>query len=108
MFRNAIKQLAGITGKYATGFLASQVVVRTTVNKLDEGEANVTFSKKIHPPVGGKAKNVTPIYEALYAEFGTSHEPARPFIRPAFESSKGSALDAFVQRLRIVLEETFH
>lgn len=49
------------------------------------------------------------VFWAKFCEFGTVHEPARPFIRPAFDESKEDALDAFVKtmadRLPKVVEE---
>jgi HK97 gp10 family phage protein len=102
VFKEAIRPLLRVTGKYSTGFLESQAIVRVKTNKLDEGEATITVSKKTHP-----GKKTSAIYELLYAEVGTVREPARPLIRPAFESSKGEALDAFVEVLRVSLEETF-
>ena len=91
IFRDAIRSAA----PRLTGWLAAHVTVRAKTNNLDEGSVTTTFSRKARP-----GDNASAIYEALYAEFGTVKEPARPFIRPAFESSKQNALDAFIQKLR--------
>jgi HK97 gp10 family phage protein len=40
-----------------------------------------------------------------FSEFGTRNEPARPWIRPAFDSSAQSALDAFVDALKQGLQD---
>lgn len=48
---------------------------------------------------------VGPTKSAFYAKFqelGTSHQPARPFMRPAFDSEKGAAEQAFA---RVAAEE---
>ncbi len=99
VFRDAIRSAA----PRLTGWLAANVTVRAKTNNLDEGSVTTSFSRKGKP--GG---NASAIYEALYAEFGTVKEPARPFIRPAFESSKQTALDTFVERLRENLAAIFH
>lgn len=99
VFRNAIKAAA----PRLTGWMADHITVRAKTNNYDEGEVRVGFSGKSKP--GG---NASAVYEALYSEFGTVKEPARPFIRPAFESSKQNALDAFITRLRDNLDEIFH
>lgn len=39
------------------------------------------------------------VREAIFSEFGTSHQPAKPFMRPAFEASKDGVLNAVGQHL---------
>ncbi len=99
VFRDAIRAVA----PRLTGWMASHITVRAKTNNLDEGSVTTTFSRKTQP--GDKP---SAIYEALYNEFGTVKEPARPFIRPAFESSKQNALDTFIERLRENLAAIFH
>ena len=48
------------------------------------------------------AVKVGPLARAFYgmfAEFGTSHQPARPWARPAYEESKRAALDRIGEML---------
>lgn len=85
-----------------TGWLAGHTTVKVKTNNYDEGSVTTSFSRKQKP-----GSNTSAIYEALYTEFGTVKEPARPFIRPAFESSKQTALDEFVSWLRELLD-VFH
>ena len=99
VFRDAIRSAA----PRLTGWLADHITVRAKTNNLDEGSVTATFSRKQKP-----GSNTSAIYEALYSEFGTVKEPARPFIRPAFESSKQTALDTFIVRLKENLEAVFH
>jgi HK97 gp10 family phage protein len=99
VFRDAIRASAPVL----TGWLKGHVTVRAKTNNFDEGSVTTTFSRKAKP-----GENTSAIYEALYAEFGTVKEPARPFIRPAFESSKQNALDAFIERLKENLSAVFH
>ena len=40
-----------------------------------------------------------------FVEFGTSKMPARPFLRPAFESRKNEAVDAIGNKIRDELEK---
>lgn len=82
-----------------TGWLSGHTTVRVKTNNFDEGSVTTTFSRKQKP--GSKT---SAIYEALYTEFGTVKEPARPFIRPAFESSKEFAVEVFTTFLREALE----
>src|SRR6478736_3519766 len=39
--------------------------------------------------VGGKYHDYGPLFYARFLEFGTSHQPMYPFLRPAFEANKG-------------------
>jgi len=41
----------------------------------------------------------------MFSEFGTKHQAAKPFIRPAFEGSGQSALDALVNKMREAFKE---
>lgn len=43
--------------------------------------------------------------EAVFAEFGTVHEPAQPFAGPAFEDKKDEALDVFVAELQAEIKK---
>ena len=40
--------------------------------------------------VGGGYTDYGPLFYARFLEFGTSHQPAYPFLRPAFEEDKSS------------------
>jgi HK97 gp10 family phage protein len=39
-------------------------------------------------------------FYAMFQEFGTRHQPSRPFITPAFDESKEAAKDKFIKTLR--------
>jgi HK97 gp10 family phage protein len=94
-------------GDYATGWLASQVATRITTKARDEaGTGSVGFTKKINPARHGK--NVpTAALEAYWKELGTVSEPARPGMRPAFESKASVVLDIFTSGLKRILGEVF-
>jgi HK97 gp10 family phage protein len=44
-------------------------------------------------------------HEAIFAEFGTVHEPARPFMRPAYEGNKRGIQNAVEQHLNSALRD---
>jgi HK97 gp10 family phage protein len=107
VMQHAIETLAR-NGKYATGWLASQVYTRVKTNDLDEGSARVTFTRKQNPARIGKEKHVPgAIQEALWGEFGTKNQAPHPLVRAAFDSSKGQALDTFLAKLEENLNDTF-
>lgn len=41
----------------------------------------------------------------LFHEFGSSHEPANPVIRPVFDTKKGEAQQAFEESLKLQIAE---
>lgn len=60
------------------------------------------FKKRRGKGGGGDNPN-DPFYWA-FVEFGTSKMPARPFLRPAFESRKGAAVTKAIETLRPLVE----
>lgn len=100
-----------------TGWMASQITIRisTPPSDAEHGRARVTIAAKQDPTRistrgtrgrYGRAKHVpSALNEALWNEFGTVKMPARPFIRPAFESKKQSVLDRLISELRSILNE---
>lgn len=61
-----------------------QVTVRYKATGYKDNARNRRSGK-----VGGTYKNYGPLFYAKFLEFGTSKMPAYPFMRPAFEQSKG-------------------
>lgn len=93
--------------KYATGWLASQVATKITTKARDEaGEGMVGFTTAQNPS-RHEAHVPSAANEAFWLELGTVHQPARPFIRPAFESKASAVLDAFTSKLKELLDDTF-
>src|SRR5262249_16841850 len=75
------------------GDLARHIGMKVKVNSGLEGEVQV-----------GPVKRV---FWALFLEFGTRKQSARPFIRPAFEAKRGDVLTRFIEEgKKIVAEET--
>jgi len=96
-----------LQGEYETGFMASQVATKITTKARDEaGTGMVGFTTKQNPARHEKhvpnASN-----EAFWKEFGTVHQPARPFIRPAFEAKAPAVLETFTSMLKQILNEVF-
>lgn len=54
---------------------------------------------------GGKYKDYGPLFYARFLEFGTSHQPAYPFLRPAFETHKGELPQVVADDLRDGLDK---
>lgn len=100
-----------------TGWMASQLTIRVSVPPSDgeHGRARVTVAARQDPTRTsgqgtrgryGREEHVpSALNEALWNEFGTIKMPARPFIRPAFESKKQAVLDKLIERLRSILTE---
>lgn len=103
-----------------TGFLASEIVIKSRASGVDDDSdatgaivVRVGADPKAAQLVGGQREGKTltfkndPHYaglEALFAEFGTKHESARPFMRPSFEAKKDEVLETFQTELRAELE----
>lgn len=114
--RSALKAGAGIwkeglesSAPVRTGFLKEQADISIKLSAKEEsGTALVGFTKKQNPSRQEKEKSVPSAgNEAFWYEMGTVNQPARPFIRPLFESSKGAVLDVFVAKLKEAFAEVF-
>lgn len=81
---NAIEALA----PEKTGFLKTHIVMSSKATGGLEGGIQVQ--------VGADKK----AYWALFQEFGTRKQRAKPFMRPAFESTKDEVLAVFVADLQ--------
>lgn len=92
-----------------TGFLKTQAAISIKLSAKEEaGAALVGFTKKQNPALVGKKAHVPSAgNEAFWYELGTSNQPARPFIRPAFESKKTQVLDVFIAKLKEAFTEIF-
>lgn len=90
-----------------TGWLRSQAKISIRLSAKEEsGTALVGFSTKQNP--NRKGEHVPSAgNEAFWDEMGTIHQPARPFIRPVFESEKENVLDKFVAGLKEAFDEVF-
>lgn len=105
VWRDEIRQ----TAPKRTGWLASQVAVTTSIRGSElEGSAHIGVRKKQDPArVGHEQHTPGAADEARWAELGTSKQPARPFMRPAFDSKKDEVLARFAAVLKEGLEDIF-
>ncbi|QIM65264.1 HK97-gp10 family putative phage morphogenesis protein [Frederiksenia canicola] len=90
------------------GTLKKSIVERTKVGKNGKTTTLISVralsSKRIAAFKTKKGKsgayNPHDPYYWRFVEFGTSKMPAKPFLRPAFEQSKGQAAKAIISTLR--------
>ncbi len=90
-----------------TGWLALEAATKVTTKARDEaGEGMVGFAPKQNP---SRHEEHVPsaANEDYWYELGTSKQPARPFMRAAFESKASAVLDAFTSKLKELLDDTF-
>lgn len=84
---------------------AVRVTIRYKAKKYKDTKANRKAGR-----VGGKYKELGPLFYARFLEFGTSRQPAYPFMIPAFDMNKndmpnifktelGAAIDRAVKKL---------
>lgn len=74
-----IRKAAKANAPRASGALANSIVARK------DKTAGASAAVKIGP--------TRKRFYGLFAEFGTSTQPAKPWLRPAFETTKGEALN---------------
>jgi HK97 gp10 family phage protein len=72
------------------GMVTYLVTVRRSAKRYKDTARNRAAGK-----VGGKYQNYGPLFYAAFSEFGTSHESATPWMRPAFEEKKGQLPEEF-------------
>lgn len=89
-----------------TGSMRGAVIVK----RLPKGESNLTSEHIVTVRGRGKTSKKTGIKQkdapyAHYVEFGTVNMPAEPFLRPAFDQNKETAVQAMADRLKKQLEK---
>lgn len=67
------------------GEIRIHVGIRSNAQQYKDNKANRRAGR-----VGGKYQNYGPLFYGRFLEFGTSHQVATPFLRPAFEANKDS------------------
>jgi HK97 gp10 family phage protein len=91
MIAETARQLAPVAG----GDLRDSIAVGTTLSKSQRkkhrkgGKDDVEVFVGPAVPDGGNS----PVPQAILQEFGTSHHPAQPFLRPAWDQHKRAVLD---------------
>lgn len=112
VMRRALRAAGGIWRKEIrdraprlTGWLIKQITMTTKISaRYDQGVVQVGPRMKQDPSRHTKtvpsAGNV-----AFWYEFGTARQPARPFMRPAFDATKDRVLAKFAEIMRQGLDE---
>jgi HK97 gp10 family phage protein len=77
--------------KPPSGQMGVKVTVRAKARGYKSNSRNVRQGK-----IGLEYNFYGPLFYGSFLEFGTSHQPAYPFMRPAFEENKG-ALPALIR-----------
>lgn len=78
-----------------TGFLSEHITIKTkTTGGDDDSTGGITV-------LVGPEKSA---FYAMFQEFGTKHQPAKPFIGPAYEEKKDEVLETFEKELQATLE----
>lgn len=72
-----------------TGRLAANIEAVLVKKRKDQAIAHIGPNKEA--------------WYGIFAELGTSHHPAQPFLRPAFDSKKDEAMDAAADKLRAAI-----
>lgn len=81
-----IQAAAIANAPHDTGKLRENIVVRKRKGTLFDAEHSVVIRKQ------GKASNARNAFYAFFLEYGTSKQPAKPFMRTAFEQNKEIAV----------------
>jgi HK97 gp10 family phage protein len=110
--------LTAVSEKFAKKALRAALYAGSEVIRLEIGkrapkdtgrlEAHIAAKTTISAKQEAGKTQIGPGRSAWYAgflEFGTRKMAARPFIRPAFDSVKQAALNAFVNKMREIFNE---
>lgn len=114
--KQAVANLRGVLGhqkdgaeRESTGLLLANVVVtRGKEPRGTKGERYlVRVRRKVYPGRSGKSggqKATTTLASGQMLEYGTSQQPAEPWIRPAVESRGREAIETFERELAAGVE----
>lgn len=108
-----VQTKAKATVRKKTGTLADNIIIARDRNARKKGategvQVTVRYKAKGYKDnarnrrsgrVGGTYKNYGPLFYASFLEFGTSKMRPYPFMRPAFETSKGEMAATFRKEL---------
>jgi HK97 gp10 family phage protein len=85
-------------------FLEEHIAIRSSAGSGDDNSTGsisviVGPTDDVYPLEGGRKKNRNAAQAARYAEFGTIHEAARPFISVAYENKRDEVVSTFQSEL---------
>ncbi len=92
------------------GFLEDHIAVRSSAGAGDDNSTGsitvvVGPSEDMYPKEGNRKANRDAAQVARYAEFGTIHEAARPFISVAYENKKEEVVETFQAELGAAIDK---
>jgi HK97 gp10 family phage protein len=93
-----------------TDFMSEHIAIRSSAGAGDDSSTGsitviVGPTDDVYPLEGGRKKNRNAAQAARYAEFGTIHEAARPFISVAYESKKEEVVSTFQSELGAAIDK---
>lgn len=113
VIRDEARRRARFSGGYSTGFVQQNIIQfrpskrrREVANEINIGVRLKGSKKKrlaqrtIRRMRHGRKVNAYPGYYWFMLEFGTRNMRAQPFLRPAFESQAGAAMNRTIESLR--------
>lgn len=83
------------------GFIDMKVTVRAKAKAYKVTRKNIKAGT-----VNLEYQSYGPLFYARFLEFGTSHQPAYPFLRPAFEENKEAVLPVIRDALSAAIDKT--
>ena len=92
----------------AGGDVFKKEIVARAPQKTGQLKAEIASATSINANEGTGIVSVGPLkhaYHGMFAEFGTRHQPAKPFLRPAFDGKADDALNAFAEVLKDAVDE---
>jgi HK97 gp10 family phage protein len=102
IWKSAIKENIEREGLIATG--AMEDSVKVTSHATDDGVSVSVGVTTVMYPARNKGSADTAM-AAYFAEFGTEHEPAKPFMRPAFDGHQTDVIEVFEETLDTELQK---
>jgi HK97 gp10 family phage protein len=87
IWKEAIEQHIESEGLLKTDYMVDHIQINTKSKSGNDGSITVSV---------GPAEDA---FYGRFAEFGTSKEPARPFMRPAFDETSDQVLQVFIDEV---------
>ena len=96
-----IKEAMEAKAPRRTGFTAASIEISNTLNPAQRRDARRGNDKAFAEVYIGSRRGSAAVFE----EFGTIHQPAHPYMRPAFEANSDQALNTISTELGTEIEK---
>lgn len=93
-----IRDQANSAAPRLSGFLAASITIGTTLSRRQKSQHTKESPVEVFVGPGPSAKSIT-------QEFGAAHHRAQPYMRPAWDSNKRSALDTIAQDIKAEIDK---